>query len=160
MISENVERVRAEIFDAAIRSGRRPEDVTLCAVTKTVDALAARETLDAGVKVLGENRVQSLLEKYDALGNQPQWHLIGHLQTNTVIFLIDKVSLIHSVDSVRLAEEIDRRAKNAGRRMDILIEVNVAGEASKFGIRPEETERMMEQLAGCLLYTSDAADEL
>lgn len=148
MIRENIERVQEDIVRAAQRSGRRAEDITLCAVTKTVDSQAAQEVLDAGVLTLGENRVQSLLEKYEVLKDRPDWHLIGHLQTNKVKYIIDKVSLIHSVESVHLAEEIDRKAKARGIVQDILIEVNVAGEASKFGIRPEETERFMEQIAG------------
>lgn len=148
MIRENIERVREEIYKAAKESGRNPEEITLCAVTKTVDAAAAQEVLDSGVTVLGENRVQALLEKYEVLKDKPQWHLIGHLQTNKVKYIADKVSLIHSVESFRLAEEIDRRAKQAGKVQDILIEVNVSGEASKFGIRPEETERLLEEISG------------
>ncbi len=148
MIRDNIKRVQEEMAEAALRSGRNTEEITLCAVTKTVDAVAAQEVLDAGIVTLGENRVQSLLEKYEVLGDSPDWHLIGHLQTNKVKFIIDKVSLIHSVESVHLAEEINRRAAAKGRIVDILIEVNVAGEASKFGIRPEETERFLEQISG------------
>ena len=147
MIKDNIERIRSEIFEAAVRAGRRPEDVTLCAVTKKVDAQKAREVLDAGVHTLGENRVQSLLEKYEVLGDRPEWHLIGHLQTNKVKYIVDKVSLIHSVDSLHLAEEISRRSAAAEKVSDILIEVNVSGEASKYGIRPSETEQLMEQIA-------------
>ncbi len=148
MIRENIKRVRDEICDTAIKCGRNPDEITLCAVTKTVDASAAQEVLDSGVTVLGENRVQALLEKYEVLADKPQWHLIGHLQTNKVKYIADKVSLIHSVESVRLAEEIDRRAKQADKIQDILIEVNVSGEASKFGIRPEDTEKLLEQISG------------
>ena len=148
MIRENIKKVRDEIYDTAINCGRNPDDITLCAVTKTVDASAAQEVLDSGVTVLGENRVQALLEKYEVLADKPEWHLIGHLQTNKVKYIADKVSLIHSVESLRLAEEIDRRAKLANKIQDILIEVNVSGEASKFGIRPEDTEKLLEQIAG------------
>lgn len=148
MIRENIKRVRDEIIDTAIKCGRNPDDITLCAVTKTVDAAAAQEVLDSGVTVLGENRVQALLEKYEVLADRPEWHLIGHLQTNKVKYIADKVSLIHSVESLRLAEEIDKKAKQADKIQDILIEVNVSGEASKFGIRPEETEKLLEQIAG------------
>ncbi|MBQ4516415.1 MAG: YggS family pyridoxal phosphate-dependent enzyme [Clostridia bacterium] len=148
MIRENIKKVRDEIYDTAINCGRNPDDITLCAVTKTVDASAAQEVLDSGVTVLGENRVQALLEKYEVLADKPEWHLIGHLQTNKVKYIADKVSLIHSVESLRLAEEIDRRAKLANKIQDVLIEVNVSGEASKFGIRPEDTEKLLEQIAG------------
>lgn len=148
MIRENIKRVRDEICETAIKCGRNPDDITLCAVTKTVDAAAAQEVLDSGVTVLGENRVQALLEKYEVLADKPEWHLIGHLQTNKVKYIADKISLIHSVESFRLAEEIDKKAKQADKIQDILIEVNVSGEASKFGIRPEETEKLLEQISG------------
>ncbi len=148
MIRENIKRVRDEICDTAVKCGRNPDEITLCAVTKTVDASAAQEVLDSGVTVLGENRVQALLEKYEVLADKPEWHLIGHLQTNKVKYITDKVSLIHSVESLRLAEEIDRRAKQVGKIQDILIEVNVSGEASKFGIAPEDTERLLEEISG------------
>lgn len=147
MIKENIERIRTEIFEAAIRAGRDPKAVTLCAVTKTVDAAKAQEVLDAGVSVLGENRVQTLLDKYRVLGAVPDWHLIGHLQTNKVKYIIDKISLIHSVDSLHLAEEINRRSIAVGKVTDILIEVNVSGETSKYGIKPSETACFLEQLA-------------
>lgn len=109
MIQENVARILDEIAEAAIAAGRKPEDITLVGVTKTVTAKEAQILLDAGVTNLGENRVQSLLEKYDVLKDAPVWHLIGHLQTNKVKYIADKVSLIHSVDSLKLAEEINRR---------------------------------------------------
>jgi pyridoxal phosphate enzyme (YggS family) len=147
MIKDNIKRIQEEIFEAALSCGRKPEEITLCAVTKTVDALKAQEVLDAGVGVLGENRVQALLEKYEVLKDRPEWHLIGHLQTNKVKYIADKVSLIHSVESVKLAEEIDKKAKGCGKVQDILVEVNVSGEEGKFGIRPEETESFMEQIA-------------
>lgn len=147
MIKDNVKRVMEEIAEAALASGRQPEDVTLVGVTKTVTFRQAKELIDAGVQNLGENRVQSLLEKYDHLKDEPVWHLIGHLQTNKVKYIADKVSVIHSVDSLKLAEEIDRRFCMAGRTADILVQVNVSGEESKFGICPEDTFSLMESLS-------------
>ena len=147
MIQDNVKRVMEEIARAAAASGRKPEDITLVGVTKTVTAAQAKELIDAGVTNLGENRVQSLLGKYETLKDEPAWHLIGHLQTNKVKYIADKVSMIHSVDSLKLAEEIDRRFQMAGRTANILVQVNVSGEESKFGIQPEDAFPLMESLS-------------
>ncbi len=147
MIQDNVKRVMEEIARAAATSGRKPEDITLVGVTKTVTAAQAKELIDAGVTNLGENRVQSLLDKYETLNDEPAWHLIGHLQTNKVKYIADKVSMIHSVDSLKLAEEIDRRFQMAGRTANILVQVNVSGEESKFGIQPEDAFPLMESLS-------------
>ena len=147
MIKDNVKRVMEEIAQAAVSSGRNPEDITLVGVTKTVSSAKARELMEAGVTNLGENRVQSLLEKYDALKDKPVWHLIGHLQTNKVKYIADKVSMIHSVDSLKLAVEIDRRFGAVGNTADILVQVNISGEESKFGIPPEDTFQLMESLS-------------
>ena len=147
MIQDNVKRVMEEIARAAAASGRKPEDITLVGVTKTVTAARAKELIDAGVTNLGENRVQSLLDKYETLKDEPAWHLIGHLQTNKVKYIADKVSMIHSVDSLKLAEEIDRRFQMAGRTANILVQVNVSGEESKFGIQPEDAFPLMESLS-------------
>lgn len=147
MIQDNVKRVMEEIARAASAGGRKPEDITLVGVTKTVTAAQAKELIDAGVTNLGENRVQSLLDKYETLKDEPAWHLIGHLQTNKVKYIADKVSMIHSVDSLKLAEEIDRRFQMAGRTANILVQVNVSGEESKFGIQPEDAFPLMESLS-------------
>ena len=147
MIKDNVKRVLDNIAETAIKSGRNPSDITLCAVTKTVTAKEAKEVMEAGVMTLGENRVQSLLEKYEILKDEPCWHLIGHLQTNKVKYISDKVSLIHSVESIKLAEEIDRKFKEAGRIAEILMQVNVSGEESKFGITPFEAYELAEQIS-------------
>lgn len=147
MIQDNVKRVMEEIARTASASGRKPEDITLVGVTKTVTAAQAKELIDAGVTNLGENRVQSLLDKYETLKDEPAWHLIGHLQTNKVKYIADKVSMIHSVDSLKLAEEIDRRFQMAGRTANILVQVNVSGEESKFGIQPENAFPLMESLS-------------
>ena len=119
MIKDNVKRVLDNIAETAVKSGRNPSDITLVAVTKTVTAKEAKEVMDAGVLTLGENRVQSLLEKYEILKDEPCWHLIGHLQTNKVKYIADKVSMIHSVESLKLAEEINRKFAEYGRCADI-----------------------------------------
>ncbi|MBE7012683.1 MAG: YggS family pyridoxal phosphate-dependent enzyme [Ruminococcaceae bacterium] len=143
-IKENLDSVLKRIEDACERSGRKAEDITLLAVTKTVTAEPMRELAGLGVTSFGENRVQSLLEKY---GDFPDisWHLIGHLQTNKVKSIIGKVDLIHSVESVRLAEEIGKQSVKAGVVTDILIEVNVSGEESKFGICMDEIDEMLDK---------------
>lgn len=143
----NIETIREQIEGAALSCGRRAEDVTLVAVTKTVDAACAAEVLNCGVTDLGENRVQVFLDKYEALGNRPNWHLIGHLQTNKVKYIIGKVSLIHSVDTLHLAEEISKKAAAAGICQPILVQFNISGEASKSGAEAGEAKRMMETLA-------------
>lgn len=148
MIKDNVKRILDAIGETAIKAGRRPEDITLVGVTKTVAAKETRELMDAGVCTLGENRVQSLLDKFKVLGNEPEWHLIGHLQTNKVKYIADKVSMIHSVDSFHLAEEISRQFTKVGRCADILLQVNVSGEESKFGVAPEEAFLLAEQISG------------
>lgn len=147
MIKDNVKRVLDNIAETAVKSGRNPSDITLVAVTKTVTAKEAKEVMDAGVLTLGENRVQSLLEKYEILKDEPCWHLIGHLQTNKVKYIADKVSMIHSVESLKLAEEISRKFADNGRCADILLQVNVSGEESKFGITPAESFALAEQVA-------------
>ncbi len=147
MIKENVARIMEDIASAAAAAGRKPEEITLIGVTKTVSYEQARELMDAGVFNLGENRVQSLLDKYEHLKETPTWHLIGHLQTNKVKYIADKVSMIHSVDSIKLATEIDRQFQKVGRCADILVQVNVSGEESKFGICPEDTDALLEQLS-------------
>ncbi len=147
MIKDNVKRILDEIGNAAISAGRKPEDITLVGVTKTVTCAEAQELMDAGVFHLGENRVQSLLEKYDVLQDAPVWHLIGHLQTNKVKYIADKVTMIHSVDSFRLAEEISKQFGKASRCAQILLQVNVSGEESKFGVTPAEAFTLAEQVS-------------
>lgn len=132
-IAENIRMIEEEKAQAAVRSGRRPEDVLLCAVTKNHTPEEINEAIHAGVTDIGENRVQEILEKYEKV-KKVRWHMIGHLQTNKVKYIIDKVCMIHSVDSLRLAEEIDRRAAQHGLTMDILVEVNAAGDEAKFGV--------------------------
>lgn len=136
-VRENYLEVLNKKNQAALRAGRNPDDITLMAVTKlhTVDEI--NEAIDAGATDIGENKVQELLSKYEDV-KPVRWHLIGHLQTNKVKQIIDKVVMIHSVDSLHLAEEINKRAGNAGLVMDILIEINVGEEETKTGIQAEE----------------------
>lgn len=142
-ISKNLEAVRKNIEAAALKSGRTGEEVTLIAVTKTHGADMINEAIDCGVTDIGENKVQEILEKYDKV-KPVRWHLIGHLQTNKVKYIIDKVYMIHSVDSIHLMDEIERQAAKREIVMNILIQINISGEESKFGIRPEEIEEMLE----------------
>lgn len=146
-LSDNIRRVRENIARAAEKAGRRAEDITLIAVSKTVPPYIAGQAAELGVCHLGENRVQSLLEKYETLGSRVHWHLIGHLQTNKVKYIVDKTTLIHSVDSLHLAEEISRRAVEAGRVCDILVQVNTAEEESKFGVPLDAAEELCLKIA-------------
>lgn len=135
IISENIKNIRHNIEIAAQKSGRNPKDITLIGVTKTVDSIRIQEMIDCGVYHLGENRVQELIDKYPSLNNEHlTWHLIGHLQTNKVKYIMDKVALIHSVDNLKLAEEIQKKATSIDKQQDILIEVNIADEESKWGL--------------------------
>lgn len=144
-IRENIDAVNRIKGEAAVKSGRKAEDVLLCAVTKTRTADEINEAIDAGITDIGENKVQEIMDKFDSV-KPVRWHLIGHLQTNKVKYIIDKVSMIHSVDSLHLAQEIDKRAAQHGITMDILIQVNSAQEESKFGIRTDETEGMIRDI--------------
>ena len=141
-IKDNLDSVMKRIDSACAKSGRKPEDITLLAVTKTVPVERIREIMNLGVTSLGENRVQELLTKYDELQGA-KWHIIGHLQTNKVKSIVGKVELIHSVDSVRLAEEIGKQSVAKGITTDILLEVNVSGEESKFGMNLDLVDEML-----------------
>lgn len=137
-IEENYRVITARIAEAAVRSGRKPEDVTLLAATKTVPAEYINHTISLGLKYIGENRVQELVEKHDALAlDGVHCHMIGRLQTNKVKQAVQYAECIQSVDSLRLAAEISRRAAQAGKSMRVLIEVNIGREANKGGILPE-----------------------
>ena len=135
-IRGNLEKVHARIRSAAESCGRKEEDVTLVAVSKTRTPEEINTAIAAGVTDIGENKVQEIMDKYDAV-DPVKWHLIGHLQTNKVKYIIDKVDMIHSVDSVKLAKEIDKRAKAHDKVMDILVQINPAEEESKFGVTVE-----------------------
>lgn len=136
-IAENVKSIKQRVAEAAVRSGRAPEDVRLCAATKMNDASRVREAIAAGVDICGENRVQELTEKFEqgAYEGCPL-HFIGHLQKNKVKYLVGRVQLIESVDCLELLETIDKRAKSMGLVQDVLLEVNIGGEEAKAALRP------------------------
>ena len=147
-ITENVKTVKQRVAEAAVRSGRAPEEVRLCAATKMNDAPRVREAVEAGVDICGENRVQELTEKYEqgAYTGCPL-HFIGHLQKNKVKYLIGKVQLIESVDCMELLEAIDKKAKSMGIVQDVLLEVNIGGEAAKSGFAPDELGEVLPRMA-------------
>ena len=148
-IKENIDSIMKKIDTACKKTGRNPKDITLLAVSKTVESDRAKEAVEAGIKNLGENKVQELIKKYEELKDiDVKWHMIGHLQKNKVKYIIDKNILIHSVESLSLAEEINKRAKNSNLTADVLIELNIGEEESKFGINEENVYdfiRSMEQ---------------
>jgi pyridoxal phosphate enzyme (YggS family) len=145
-IRVNLERVRERIARAAERAGRRATDVLLIGVSKTVDVTRIGQAVAAGLSALGENRVQEAREKITALGRPVPWHLIGHLQTNKVRDALELFDMIHSVDRLDLARECDRRARQRGRPVNVLIQVNVAGEDSKGGFAPDELSGALEAI--------------
>ncbi len=147
MIRENLNRVRAGIETACERASREPSEVTLIAVSKTKPLEDLQEAYGAGVRDFGENKVQELVEKAAAMPQDIRWHMIGHLQRNKVKYIVDKVWMIHSVDSLRLAEEISREAQKKQTEVRILVEVNAAQEESKFGVSPSQTEELVRQIA-------------
>lgn len=144
-IKDNISYISELKNAAAKRSGRMGEEVLLIAVTKLHSAEEINQAIDAGITDIGENKVQEILDKYESV-KPVRWHLIGHLQTNKVKYIIDKVDLIHSVDSIRLAQEIEKRAGNADRIMDILVQVNSAEEKSKFGVGVDDVEALIEEI--------------
>ena len=148
-IAENLREVRGRIAAAAERADRDPSSVMLVAVTKTRTVDEIRAAVDAGARDLGENYVQELEEKAAALDDPGvRWHAIGHLQTNKVRKIADFVALVHSVDSPRVGREIDRRAGAAGREVPVLLQVNVSGEESKFGVEDDEAYALARELVG------------
>ncbi|MBD5520547.1 MAG: YggS family pyridoxal phosphate-dependent enzyme [Lachnospiraceae bacterium] len=147
MIQENIKHVEEKIDAACKKSGRNPEDVTLIAVSKTKPISMLKEAYDYGCRDFGENKVQELVDKWEQLPKDIRWHMIGHLQRNKVKYIVDKVYLIHSVDSLRLAEEISKEACKKDVTVSILVEVNVAGEESKFGSTCEEAYKLVEDIA-------------
>ncbi|MBQ4258305.1 MAG: YggS family pyridoxal phosphate-dependent enzyme [Clostridia bacterium] len=147
-LEENLKEVRERIAEAAVRSGRKPEDITLLAATKTVSARVINRAIELGVDHIGENRVQELMDKYDALNlSGCSCQFIGHLQTNKVRYLIGKVDLIQSVDSLKLASEISSQSLKKGACTDLLIEVNIGGEESKSGVEPSMLGELYDQIA-------------
>ena len=147
MISKNLEYVETRIEEACRRAKRDRNEVTLIAVSKTKPVPDLEEAYRLGVRDFGENKVQELVEKAEVLPKDIRWHMIGHLQRNKVKYIVDKVCLIHSVDSLRLAEEISKEAVKKQLTVNILVEVNVAGEETKFGSTAEEAINLVEQIA-------------
>ena len=149
-IKKKLEKINEKIKKAALKANRSPEDIKLVAVTKTATVEQVKEVISAGVKIIGENKVQEAKEKYQVLSAdiaEIEWHLVGHLQTNKVKYAIEIFDLIHSVDSIKLAEEIDKRSLQFGIMTNILVEVNVSGEETKYGIKPEEVEYFLKEIS-------------
>jgi pyridoxal phosphate enzyme (YggS family) len=146
-VADNLKTVMDRIASAAERAGRDPSSVRLVVATKTVDIERIREAVSAGATLLGENRVQEAKEKIEKLGPIACWHLIGHLQTNKAKYAVKLFDLIHSVDNLELAKEIDRQAAKIGKVQNVLIEVNIAGEASKAGMAVKEAPALAREIA-------------
>lgn len=148
MIKENIIAIRQNMVMACKRSGREQGDALLIAVTKTKPVSQLQEAYEAGCRDFGENKVQDLIKKYDQLPKDINWHMIGHLQRNKVKYLVDKVFLIHSVDSYELAETISKEAVKKQTTVNILVEVNIAGEESKFGVVPKDALELIKKISG------------
>jgi pyridoxal phosphate enzyme (YggS family) len=145
-IAENLERVREQVARAAEKSGRNAEEVELVAISKTHEADKVREAIDAGQRLFGESRVQEARAKIPELPSNLRWHFVGHLQKNKIRHALPLFEMIHSVDSLALAEDVNRIAEEEGLHPRVLIEVNVAGEGSKFGFEPEKFREEIESL--------------
>ena len=146
MVYENYKEIASIVDETCTSCGRAREDVTLIAVSKTKPVELLQEAYHAGARDFGENKVQEIMDKYDKLPDDIRWHMIGHLQTNKVKYIADKVYMIHSVDSVKLALEINKQALKVNRVIPVLIEVNIAGEDSKFGVKPSECEALIREI--------------
>lgn len=146
-VRENMKAVKEIIATECQKAGRKPEEVTLIAVSKTKPVEMIQEAYEAGCRDFGENTVQELLDKYEVMPKDVRWHMIGHLQRNKVKYIVDKVYLIHSVDSLRLAEEISKEALKKNVCVNILIEVNVANEETKFGTTCEGVKQLVQDIA-------------
>ena len=147
MIARNLKSVTERIAKSCEKVGRSPQDVELVAITKEASVSQIEEVLGLGVRTLGENRVQDALAKHRIIGDRAQWHLIGHLQTNKAKDAVGIFSLVHSVDSLRLAAAIDKEAKKINKIQDVLIQVNTSAEATKFGMPPEAALDFLKEAA-------------
>ena len=146
-LQENLQQVEANICKACENAGRKRSDVTLIAVSKTKPIEMLQTVYDLGPRDFGENKVQEMCEKMEVLPKDIRWHMIGHLQTNKVKYIVGKTELIHSVDSLHLAKEIEKQAAKQNVTVSILVEVNIAGEASKFGTSRDEAISLVEEIA-------------
>ena len=146
MVTENYKYIKKQVEDTAIQCGRNPEDITLIAVSKTKPLSDIEELIQIGVEDFGENKVQELCDKYESVSKPVRFHQIGHLQTNKVKYIVDKAYLIHSVDSLKLAKELQKMAARKQVTVQILIEVNVAREDSKYGLYTEEVIPFLEEI--------------
>ncbi len=147
MILENIKQVQNNIKAACEKAGRNPQEVTLIAVSKTKPYTDIEKALPSGILDFGENKVQELCDKYEILPDNIRWHMIGHLQRNKVKYLVGKVAMIHSVDSIRLAEQIEKEFGKASEIANILVEVNMAQEESKFGVTAQQTEEIIREIS-------------
>ena len=145
-IQENLKEVRRKSDEACRRAGRDPQEVTLLAVSKTKPIEDIRTAMELGQHAFGENYVQEIRDKYEALGDQVEWHMIGHLQRNKVKYIVDKVRMIHSVDTIELAQQIEKEAAKRNVDIDVLMEVNIAQEESKWGFTAEEAPEAAKQI--------------
>nr|WP_294529958.1 YggS family pyridoxal phosphate-dependent enzyme [uncultured Blautia sp.] len=147
MLADNYGQVLKNIQDACQAVGRDPKEVTLVAVSKTKPVEMLQQVYDAGARVFGENKVQEIMDKYDQLPGDIRWQMIGHLQRNKVKYIVDKVDMIHSVDSYRLAQTIETEAAKKNVTVSVLLEVNVAEEESKFGLKMDEVLPLVQQIS-------------
>ncbi len=147
IIKNNLEIINEKIKKAALKADKNPEEIKLVAVAKTATIEQMEEAIKAGVKIVGENKVQEAKEKYQIITADIEWHLVGHLQTNKVKYAVEIFDCIHSVDSIKLAKEIDKRSLQFGKTTNILVEVNVSGEETKYGIKPEEVVLFLKNIS-------------
>jgi hypothetical protein len=146
-VKDNLETINKKIKEAALKVKRDPQEIKLVAVTKTATLEQIKEAINEGVKIIGESKVQEAKEKYQILTTEVEWHLIGHLQTNKVKYAVEIFDLIHSVDSIKLAKEIDKRSVQFKKIIDVLIEVNISGEETKYGYNPEKVEAFLKEIS-------------
>lgn len=146
-VKDNLETINKKIKEAALKVKRDPQEIKLVAVTKTATLEQIKEAINEGVKIIGESKVQEAKGKYQILTTEVEWHLIGHLQTNKVKYAVEIFDLIHSVDSIKLAKEIDKRSVQFKKIIDVLIEVNISGEETKYGYNPEKVEAFLKEIS-------------
>ena len=146
-ISENIKNIRERVDKSAKKSKRSKDDITIVAVSKTVDAESVVQAAKAGMKDFGENRVQEFLKKREEIGDEVNWHIIGPLQRNKVKFILDGVTLLHSLDRLSLAQEIEKQCEKLSTKLDVLVQVNIAKELTKSGVFEEDLEEFLESLS-------------